>query len=227
MLPVLAKVISPIAIVTCKKMVANRVYEGFFYEGFFGAILEDILQYFFLAYLKKTIFVEFCTNAIINVSLFCLAIYVAPIFFNLEFVKLLVCSIYLASILEGSYNFFIKRFPYILKFVIIYRGNLREMITGEIHKKIDTMGLWGWPLKVGFYFFSPMLAKVIIKSIVAFLSKQGLAMGLYIVIFRSIVAPSIVEDATGLVWYEAAIYPFLMTVKYFFPKQGAFIPING
>ena len=105
MLPVLAKVISPIAIVTCKKMVANRVYEGFFYEGFFGAILEDILQYFFSAYLKKTIFVEFCTNAIINVSLFYLAIYVAPIFFNLEVVKFLVCSIYLASTLQGSYKF--------------------------------------------------------------------------------------------------------------------------
>ena len=89
------------------------------------------------------------------------------------------------------------------------------------------MGLWGWPLKVGFYFFSPMLAKVIIKSIVAFLSKQGLAMGLYIVIFRYIVAPRVVEDATGLVWYEAAIYPFLMAVNYFFPIQGAFIPING
>ena len=102
---------------------------------FLGPFWKIFCSIFFKAYLKKTIFVEFCTNAIINVSLFCLAIYVAPIFCNLEFVKLLVCIIYLASILEGSYNFFIKRFPYICKFVIIYRGNLREMITGEIHKK--------------------------------------------------------------------------------------------
>ena len=223
MLPVLAKVISPIAIVTCKKMVANKVT-----ENFFQAALEDILQYFFVFYIKKTIFVKFCTNAIINVSLFCLAIYVAPIFFNFEVVKFLVCSIYFASILEGLYNSF-QRLPHIYKFVIIYRGNLREMIIGEIKKKLDNMGLWGWPLKVVFYFSHPMLVKVIIKSIVAFLSKQGLAMGLYIVIFRFIVAPRVfdVKDATGLVWYEAAIYPFLMAVNYFFPIQGAFIPISG
>ena len=122
-------------------------------------------------------------------------------------------------------NFFFKYFPPIWLLVIKYGGNLEKMISDQVDRRIGNLGL----LEYIDYFFSSSKQEVfniIMRAIFGFVLKQGFAMGIYIVIFMFIVAPWAVEDATGLNWYEAAIYPFLMAIEYFFgfETQNIFIP---
>ena len=170
----------------------------------------------------KNLFTEFCSNAIINVTALSFSIYVCPFFFDSEVVRFLVCSVYLSSMLY----FFFKYFPPIWLLVIEYGGNLKKMI---VDRYIGNPGLLE-SIAIAFDFIPPQQERVniIMWRISGFVLKQGLAIVIYIGIFYVIVAPWAVEDATGLNWYEAAIYPFLMAIDYFvgFETQNIFIPID-
>ncbi len=169
----------------------------------------------------KAIFTEFCSNAIINVILLSFSVYVAPTFLDKDNVYFCVCSIYLASVLQGLYNFF-KYFPYIWRYIWRYGGNLEKMIDDEISRNMSLFE------EILDYVFDTKSTKVnaIIRIVFLFAFKQGLAMVIYLFIFRWIVQPWAVEDATGLNWYEALIYPFSMAFDYFFgfETQDLFIP---
>ena len=129
--------------------------------------------------------------------------------------------------LQALWKFFFTYFPRIWQLVIEYGGNLEKMISDEVDR---TIGNWGLLKQIGFYLLSSQqeMVNTIMRAIFGFVLKQGLAIVIYIVIFRVIVAPWAVEDATGLNWYEAAIYPFLMAIDYFFgfETQNIFIPID-
>ena len=150
-----------------------------------------------------------------------------PFIFNSEVVRFLVCSVYLSSTLHALYNFFFKY----LRLVIKYGGNLEKVISDQVDREIGNLGLLEY---IGYFFFSSkqevvnIIRPIIMRAIFGFVLKHGLAIVIYIGIFRVIVAPWAVEDATGLNWYEAAIYPFLMAIDYFFgfETQNIFIPID-
>ena len=201
-----------------KKMVSNTIAD----------YAADYAKNKIEVYLKN-LFTEFCTNAIINVAALSFCIYAGPFFFDSEVVRFLVCSVYLSSILQALWKFSFTYFPPIWLLVIVYRVNLKKMI---LDRYIDKLGLLEY-IGIAFHLISPQQERVnrvnrILWAIVGFVLKHGLAIVIYIGIFQFIVAPWAVEDATGLNWYEAAIYPFLMAIDYFFPveTQNIFIPID-
>ena len=211
MLPVL-RFLAPIGFAWLKKKVSNAIADD----------VENNIE----VYLKN-LFKEFYTNAIINVAALFLSIYYMPLYFNSEVARLLVCSVYLSSTLHALWKFLFTYFPHIWQ-LVIYGGNLKKLISDKVNREIGNLGLLEY---IGFRFLGPPLPEVIniiMRLIFGFVLKQGFAMGIYIVIFRFIVAPWAVEDATGLNWYEAAIYPFLMAIDYFFgfETQNIFIPID-
>ena len=195
MFPFLFKILAPLVFTFVKKKISNAIADD----------AEDFL---------KKLFKEFYITAIINVAALSLFIYAGPFFFDSEEVRFLVCSVYLSSTLHALYNFFFTYFPHIWQWVI-YGGNLKKMISDEVDREIGNLSLLEY---IVFSFFSSKqeAVNIIMRAIVGFMLKQGLAMVIYIVIFRVIVAPWAVEDATGLNWYEAAIYPFLMSFDYLF-----------
>ena len=207
MLPFL-KIFAPIVFAFGKEMASNTIADH----------AENAIE----VYLKN-LFTEFCTNSIINVTALFLSIYVMPFIFNSEVVRFLVCSVYLSSMLHALYNFFFKY----LRLVI----NLEKEISDQANREIGNLGLLQY---IGYFFFSSkqevvdIIRPIIMRAIFGFVLKHGLAIVIYIGIFRVIVAPWAVEDATGLNWYEAAIYPFLMAFDYFFgfETQDIFIPID-
>lgn len=220
MLPFL-NFLAPIGITCVKKM-------GFaFVKKMVSNTIADYVENTIEVYLKN-LFTEFCTNAIINVAALSFFIYAGPFFFDSEVVRFLVCSVYLSSMLQALWKFFFTYFPPIAALVIVYGGNLPKMISDQVDRQIDNLGLLK---KIALDFIGPPqqeMVNIIMRKILGFVLKQGLAIVIYIGIFHVIVAPWAVEDATGLNWYEAAIYPFLMAIDYFFPveTQNIFIPID-
>lgn len=179
---------------------------------------------------------ELLTNFLINIIILLFAIYIFPFFTeNKEIIVLLITSVYSSSILYSVYSFYKNRNT-LWKIIFDNKLNLKKYIESKIYtevrqktyRKIGNIN----PIKKYFLdLFTPSttthsIAKDISKksSIEAWknISKLLITLGfyyfLYVVVFRSIVAPYLIKDATNLSTFESFYYPFVASIEYLISK---------
>ena len=144
---------------------------------------------------------------------------------------MVVCSVYLVSIIEASIST-IRKLPTFLQIAFEYKFNLSSFIYNQTYEKVldevyrETRNLS--PLKKTMnYFFGDderviarritsgavgsiytRVINIIIRIVLMFFS--------YLLIFRVLIAPFLMENATGLSMFKSAIYPIFYTLDYFF-----------
>lgn len=213
----------PVIILITKLLVNKKVSEGIS-EGISEAKYEVDIK------ITKSIFSTFF-NIIINIILLIGAIYILPFFFDIEIVIYFICSVYLGSIIYGLYNA-IKSIPLILNFVFRHKLNLKEYICYEIYlEAYDEVcyqisnrnlfirvlnGLFGKSESTIAYSIAYSTTNIVIKKVTSIVIILVTIFLVYVLIFRILVAPVLIEDSTQLDVFQAALYPVLYAVDYFF-----------
>lgn len=170
-------------------------------------------------------------NIVVNVSSLLLAVYVSPYFFDISVIVYLVSSIYLGSILYGCYSILINA-PSIFKYIFIHKLNLEDYVHDEIYNEsrsaaqseINNKNFIVRGLNSLFGKNSSEIAsdiayfatRLVFRKLIIFSFIIGLVTGAYVLIFRIIVAPVLIEESTGLGIFQAALYPIAVSIDYFF-----------
>lgn len=182
-----------------------------------------------IKHLKRGI-IETLINITMNVVLLLLSIYVAPYFFSEKAVIFLICSIYLSSIIHSVVKFFL-RLPVFFKLIVEYKLNVKEYIEDEIYAQVYAEScreirnlnffkrmcnnMFGQSASQIASAISRSATSVVMATAIKLIIVNIIIIASYIFIFRSIVAPSLILDATNLGLIETALYPILYSVDYF------------
>lgn len=221
MLPVLLGV--PAAIFAVKKVVKGQVSDAIAngIKEARGQILHTMLIY-------QT---ESIVKLFFNVILFLIATLLIPKIFSKELAIMVVCSVYLVSIIEASIST-IRKLPTFLQIAFEYKFNLSSFIYNQTYEKVldevyrETRNLS--PLKKTMNYFFGDDERVIARRITSgavssiytrvinIIIRIVLMFFAYLLIFRVLIAPFLMENATGLSIFKSAIYPIFYTLDYFF-----------
>jgi len=175
---------------------------------------------------------EVYINIIINIVVLFFAIYILGTFTsNKELITLVVSSVYLSSILYSLYSF-VKYRRAIYNFFIIQKCNLQKFIFVEIFNEarseakneIDNLNFFKKPMNQLFGENSSAVAKEIAsvaskiakKNIIFSIVNLAVIFSIYVLVFRFMVAPTMIEDSTHLSWFQSLIYPIFFSIDYFF-----------
>lgn len=213
----------PIGILGTKLLVNDSVAEG---------ITDGISKAKFEVERKITqALVATFLNISINIILLVLAIYILPMLSDKDAVIYTICSVYFGSIIYGVYRV-IENLPLMFKFIFEYKLNLEGYIYDEIYKevrkkagcKINNMNFISRALNDMFgrsassiaYSISRSTTNIVIKKVTSVAVILAIIFFVYVVVFRVMVAPVLIESTTELNVFQAALYPLLYTVDYFF-----------
>jgi hypothetical protein len=168
----------------------------------------------------------------INILLFLLIIYKAAALFDYHTTVLMICSVYVGSLIHSTYKI-IKNFNLILNIIRDYRLNIKQYLFEQIYentrlearREFESMGL----LKRVFYRASagpgentialriangtlPLIWHRVLTRLVMIL----VTVGLYILIFRMIVSPFLIQQTTHFSLLQAFLWPFAYSIDFFF-----------
>jgi hypothetical protein len=170
-------------------------------------------------------------NIFINVVSLMVAIYLLPFVVDTEVVIYVVCSVYLGSILYGLYGVIVNS-PLIFKFVFQHKLNLRDYVYNEIYSEahikarneINTTniivralnGVFGKSASDIASSIAHSTTNIVIKKVTSIVVILSIIFLAYVLIFRVLVSPILIENSTQLNVFQAAFYPLLYAVDYFF-----------
>ena len=203
MLPIVIPVVFYLTKNLTKRVIVNAISDGV--NEARSEILKTLVGY-------QT---ENVVKILINILSLLFVTLILPIFFDKDIVIFSICTIYMASILDGVISN-IKNIPEVLKFIFEYKLNLKRYIynktyleaRGRVSKEISEMN-----------FFKRMLNDMFGKSQheyasdIAFYAVRGVFSRVLNVF---IIAPILIEAQTGFGSLKSAIYPILYTIDFFF-----------
>lgn len=221
--------LAPLLIFATKKAVEHSLS---------GAIAEGISEAEFEVEKRvtKTLVSSFL-NVALNISLLLLIVYITPLFLDRDRVVYLICSVYLGSLFHALYNG-LKSLPQLYRYLVRHQGNLKTYLEHEIfeeaHLKADTQlqrknfllrglnAVFGQSPEQIARKVSDHATRLVLNKVLAYLAVAVAATLTYILVFRLMVAPVLIEDATGLGLIDAAVYPLLVSIDYFFGSDLLF-----
>ncbi len=174
---------------------------------------------------------ELMVRIAVNVLLLLVAVYGSRLFLGRHVSVIVICSVYMASIVESIVRL-LRGLPDIFLFTIKHRFNLRSYINARIRQEVlerlyreDVRGL----------FFKRLFKKVMLHSneqiayevaqkatpaiwnrVLARLLITVTSLVIYVVVFRFVVAPYLVTRFTKLTIWQALLYPLAFASDFFF-----------
>lgn len=220
MLPLLAV---PAGIFVIKSFVKNRVSEAIS-EG----VKETKSEVLHTLHIYQT---ESIIKIFFNVILFLIATLLIPKLFNKDISILIICSVYMVSIIEGTISAF-KRIPILLEIIFVYKLNIISYIYDETYNRVlyetrrelSELNFLSKLVNNLFgeneYEYARRIAttsmQTIHTKIINIIIKLTIIFLAYILIFRFLIAPFLMENVTGLSMLKSAIYPIFYSIDYFF-----------
>ncbi|WP_294087180.1 hypothetical protein [uncultured Actinobacillus sp.] len=168
-----------------------------------------------------------------NIIAFFLAYFLSPRFFSNETAILIICTVYISSIIHSIWNF-IGNFTDIRDFIFFYKLNLREFIEdklrGEVRKKVNSTfnemnfftqamnSLFGKSEREITYEITSQTMRYAYGGIIANIALIAVMIMLYVIVFRLWVLPILMADTIGfeLNAFQVLLYPFFYVIDYIF-----------
>jgi hypothetical protein len=167
----------------------------------------------------------------INVVIFLAAVYKAREIFDYPTAVLIICSVYTGSIVHAGFKLACN-LSLIINVLKKYRLNLKKFVFSEIYdkahreaqQKLADMGM------VSRFFYkissgpdattialviADNAAPIIWKRILTKLVMVGLTIGLYIMVFRILISPFLIQQTTHFNLLQAFLWPFAYSLDYF------------
>jgi hypothetical protein len=167
----------------------------------------------------------------LNVVIFLAVIYKAGDFFDHQTAVLLICSVYAGSIIHAVWKLS-ANLSLIITLVKKYRLNLKKFVYAEIYEKahfeaqqkLAEMGM------VGRFFYkvssgpdattialavAGRAAPIIWRRILTKGVMVGLTIGMYIMVFRVLISPFLIQQTTRFNLLQAFLWPFAYSVDFF------------
>lgn len=181
--------------------------------------------------ISRSIMVNFAEISV-NIMVFLVIIYKAGVFVDYQTSVLLICSVYVGSLLHSSYKI-IRNFKRVLIIARDYRLNIKRYMFEQLyenarlaaHEQLDRMGV----LRRIVYTISsgpgadtiamrvaagamPLIWKRVFSGLIA----AAITVSLYIVVFRMIISPFLIQQTTHFTLVQALLWPFAFSIDFFF-----------
>lgn len=178
------------------------------------------------------------SNTSINIALLLIAVYLVPIVAARDISIFIIANVYLASVIHGVWNVFIKM-PIAHKIILEYRLDFKSYLKDEIYDKAYSEARYRASREIEdtFVLFKPFVymfgdspseiahrvahstsiraSDVIFHEVIKRASIIAVFVAVYYMVFRYVVAPFILHDVTGMGIIDTLIYPFIFSIKYF------------
>lgn len=167
----------------------------------------------------------------VNIVLLLIAVYGSGWILNRRMSVLLICSVYMASVIESLARL-LHALPDIFSFLVVYHGNPRSYLHARIQREVYQRLRYDdarSPLlkrlfkRVMLQSDEVMSSEVAQKAVSAIWGRvvgrfmaTATALAAYIVVFRFLVAPYLVTAHTKFTVWQALLYPVAFASDYFF-----------
>jgi len=167
----------------------------------------------------------------VNVLLLLVAVYGAGWLLNRSTSVLVICSVYMASVVESLVRL-VRGLPDIFSLLFVHRGNPRSFISRRVQREVyqrlveaDARGsIFTRLFKRIMLRSNEELARevaqkatpAIWKRVFGRFAATAMALAAYIVVFRFLVAPHLITGHTKLTVWQALLYPVAYASDYFF-----------
>jgi hypothetical protein len=178
-----------------------------------------------------TLFTAQIIKIVVNMLLLLVAIYGSGWFLKREMSVLVICSVYMASVIESVVRLF-RGLPDLFSLIFVHHGNPRSFISGrvqrEVHRRLDEADARSSIFRrlfkqIMLHSNEEIARKVAHKATSAIWSRvvgrfmaTTTALAAYIVFFRFLVAPYLITEHTKLTVWQALLYPIAYASDYFF-----------
>jgi hypothetical protein len=168
---------------------------------------------------------------VVNVLLLLVAVYGAGWIFNRRMSVLVICSVYMASVVESLVRL-LRGLPDLFSFLFVHHGNPHSFIRGKVHREVYRRLV---EADVRSSIFRRLFKQILLRSneeiarevankaasaiwgrIVGRFAATTTALAAYIVFFRFLVAPYLITGHTKLTVWQALLYPVAYASDYFF-----------
>ena len=168
---------------------------------------------------------------VVNVLLLLVAIYGSGWFLKRGMSVLVICSVYMASVVESLVRL-LRGLPDLFSLVIVHRCNLRDFISMKVQREVyQRLGAADARSSI----FRRRFKQIMLRSneeiarkvaqkatpaiwgrVVGRFTATATALAAYIVVFRFLVAPYLITGHTKLTVWQALLYPIAYASDYFF-----------
>lgn len=168
---------------------------------------------------------------VVNVLLLLVAIYGSGWFLKRGMSVLVICSVYMASVVESLVRL-LRGLPDLFSLVIVHRCNLRDFISMKVQREVyQRLGAADARSSI----FRRLFKQIMLRSneeiarkvaqkatpaiwgrVVGRFTATATALAAYIVVFRFLVAPYLITGHTKLTVWQALLYPIAYASDYFF-----------
>jgi hypothetical protein len=171
----------------------------------------------------------------INVAIFLTAVYKAGEFFNYQTTVLIICSVYAGSVIHAVWKL-TGNLSLIITLLKKHRLNLKKFVYSEIYEKAyleASQKLAGMGM-VGRFFYKLSsgpdattialaiaggAAPVIWRRILSKLVMVGLTIGIYVMVFRILVSPFLIQQTSHFNLMQAFLWPFAYSLDFFLETE--------
>jgi hypothetical protein len=168
---------------------------------------------------------------VMNVFLLLVAVYGAGWILSRRMSVLVICTVYMASVVEGLVRL-LRGLPDLFSLVFIHRGNPRSFISGRVQREVyQRLG----EADVRSSMFRRLFKQIMLRSnedlarevarkatpaiwrrVLGRFAATATALVAYVVVFRFLVAPYLITGHTKLTVWQALLYPIAYASDYFF-----------
>ncbi|MBF0240328.1 MAG: hypothetical protein HQM12_21695 [SAR324 cluster bacterium] len=180
-----------------------------------------------LQHMDRT-FREMFWNILLNIVLITASVFAFPRFLDPYSATLWITQVYLGSVLYGFIRFlynFGEIFGF-LKYLLKYRLDalhywIASKIEPDVHQAYKSMAMWkkmvsilgGGPSRQQYI---ALQTNIILHAIFKKMMASFVMLLLYVVIFRFMIAPKLIENMTGLNLMQASLLPLSVSADYYF-----------
>ncbi len=170
-------------------------------------------------------------KSVVNVFLLLVAVYGAGWILNRRMSVLVICTVYMASVVEGLVRL-LRGLPDLFSLVFIHRCNLRNFISMRVQREVyQRLGAVDARSSI----FRRLFKQIMLRSneeiahevaqkatpsiwsrVVGRFTATATALVAYVVVFRFMVAPYLISGHTKLTVWQALLYPIAYASDYFF-----------
>jgi hypothetical protein len=178
-----------------------------------------------------SLFTAQLVKIVVNVLLLLSAVYGAGWVFNRRTSVLVICTVYMASVLESLVRL-LRGLPDLFSLIFVHRGNPRSFISGRVHQEVHRRLV---EADARSSIFARLFKQIMLRSneeiarevanratsaiwgrVAGRFIATTTALVAYIVFFRFLVAPYLITGHTKLSAWQALLYPVAYASDYFF-----------
>jgi hypothetical protein len=170
-------------------------------------------------------------KSVVNVLLLLVAVYGAGWILNRRMSVLVICSVYMASVVESLVRL-LRGLPDLFSLIFVHHGDPRSFISGRVHREVYRRLV---EADARSSLFRRLFKQIMLRSneeiarevahkatpaiwsrVVGRFMATATALVAYIVFFRFLVAPYLITGHTKLTVWQALLYPVAYASDYFF-----------